>query len=200
MKKNICLSVLASSILCTTIANASEINLPKPEINTPLTKLIDARKTTREISNKPIELEVLSNILWAAFGTNSHNTRTIPTGKNEQDLKVFVVYDNKIWLYDGKNNKLNQYSQTDIMPYLAKHDFVNDAPVHIIYAGGKHYAFAHSGSAYQNVYLYAAEKGLATVIRGYFDADKIHQALNLSDNEIVTYHQVVGYPKTDKDM
>ena len=195
MKKNIYLALIASSVLCSSIVNASEINLPKPDMNSPLMKIIEARTSNREISNKPVELDVLSNVLWSAFGTNSHNTRTIPTGNNKQDLKVFVVFDKKIWLYDGINNKLNQYSEVNLMPYLAKQDFVNKAPVHILYAGGKHYAQAHSGSAYQNVYLYAAEKGLATVIRGFFDADSVKKALNLPDDEIVTYHQVIGYPE-----
>lgn len=194
MKKTLFTSILASTILIGSNANATEIKLPKPEIDTPLMKLIDARATIRNISDKKIDLDVLSNILWSAFGTNSHNTRTIATGKNEQDLKVFVIYDNKVWLYDGINNKLNKYSDVDLMPYLAKQDFVNVSPVHLIYAGGKHYAYAHSGSAYQNVYLYAAEKGLATVIRGYIDAEGVHKALNLPEDEIVTYHQVVGYP------
>ncbi len=195
MKKNIYLSVLASSILCSSITNATDIALPEPDISSPLMKLIDERATIREISDKEVDLNVLSNILWSAFGTNSHNTRTIPTGKNEQDLKVFVVYNKTVWLYDGKNNVLNKYSDADLIPYLAKQDFVNDAPVHLIYAGGNNYALAHSGSAYQNVYLYAAEKGLATVIRGFFDAQAVHKALNLPDTETVTFHQVIGYPK-----
>lgn len=195
MKKTLFTSILASTILIGSNANATEIKLPKPEIDTPLMKLIDARATIRNISDKKIDLDVLSNVLWAAFGTNSHNTRTIPTGKNEQDLKVFVIYDNKVWLYDGVNNKLNKYSDVDLMPHLAKQDFVNKAPVHLIYAGGKNYAQTHSGSAYQNVYLYAAEKGLAVVIRGYFDAQEIHKALKLPENEIVTYHQVIGFPE-----
>lgn len=194
MKKTLFTSILASTILIGSNANATEIKLPKPEIDTPLMKLIDARATIRNISDKKIDLDVLSNILWSAFGTNSHNTRTIATGKNEQDLKVFVIYENKVWLYDGLNNKLDEYSDINLMPYLAKQDYVNNAPIHLIYAGGKNYAYAHSGSAYQNVYLYAAEKGLATVIRGYIDAEGVHKALNLPEDEIVTYHQVVGYP------
>ncbi|MBQ8870179.1 MAG: nitroreductase family protein [Alphaproteobacteria bacterium] len=194
MNKKLCISVLASSLLCSNVTTASEINLPKPDISSPLMQIIDTRTTIRNISAKPISPETLSNILWSAFGTNSHNTRTIATGKNEQDLKIFVIWDKKVWLYDGINNKLNLYSETDLMPYLAKQDFVNIAPVHLIYAGGKHNAQAHSGSSYQNVYLYAAEQGLATVIRGYFDAEGVTKALNLPENEIVTYHQVIGYP------
>ena len=151
MKKIIFFVVTIYSCLSVTSLQASDINLPAPSIDTPLLKLIDRRSTIRNISDKPISLEILSNILWTAFGTNSHNTRTIPTGQNEQNLKVFVVYDKKVWLYDGKNNKLNYYSDVDLMPYLAKQDFVSKAPVHLIYAGDKQYAYAHSGSAYQNV-------------------------------------------------
>ena len=194
MKKTLFTSILASTILFCSHVKATEIKLPKPNTDTPLMKLIDTRTTIRSISDKKIDLNVLSDVLWSAFGTNSHNTRTIATGKNEQDMKVFVVYENKVWLYDGLNNKLDEYSDIDLMPYLAKQDYVNNAPVHLIYAGGKDYAYAHSGSAYQNVYLYAAEKGLATVIRGYIDAQEIRKALNLPENEIITFHQVIGYP------
>jgi len=195
MKKSLYLPIMSSVFFIGTTVYAQEIKLPQPDISSPLMKLIDTRATLRNISTKPVSLDILSNILWSAFGTNSHNTRTIPTGKNEQDLKVFVIYENKVWLYDGINNLLKPYSEVDLMPYLAKQDFVNNAPIHLIYAGGNHYAMAHSGSAYQNVYLYAAEKGLSTVIRGYFDAEEVKKALNLPDNEVVTYHQVIGYPE-----
>ena len=194
MKKTFLSSLLASTLLISANANANEINLPKPDTSSSLMKIIDARATSRAFSSQTINQQVLSNILWAAFGTNSHNTRTIATGKNEQDLKVFVIYEGKVWLYDGKNNVLNFYSDADLMPYIDKQDYVKDVPVHLIYAGGKHYAEAHSGSAYQNVYLYAAENSLATVIRGYIDKEGLNKALNLPETESVTYHQPIGYP------
>lgn len=194
MKKTFLSSLLASTLLISANANANEINLPKPDTSSSLMKIIDARATSRAFSSQTINQQVLSNILWAAFGTNSHNTRTIATGKNEQDLKVFVIYEGKVWLYDGKNNVLNFYSDADLMPYINKQDYVKDAPVHLIYAGGKNYADAHSGSAYQNVYLYAAENSLATVIRGFIDKEGLNKALNLPETESVTYHQPIGYP------
>ena len=194
MKKTFLSSLLASTLLISANANANEINLPKPDTSSSLMQIIDARATSRAFSSETISQQVLSNILWAAFGTNSHNTRTIATGKNEQDLKVFVIYEGKVWLYDGKNNVLNFYSDADLMPYINKQDYVKDAPVHLIYAGGKNYADAHSGSAYQNVYLYAAENSLATVIRGFIDKEGLNKALNLPETESVTYHQPIGYP------
>lgn len=195
MKKNFMAAVLfAALVLSGFTAGAEELALPKPDTSSALMKIIDARQSGRAYSDQKISEQELSNILWAAFGANSHGKRTIPTGRNQQDLKVFVIYDNAVWLYDGKNNLLNKYSETDLMPYLDSQDFVKPAPVHLIYAGGKKYAEAHSGSAYENVYLYAAENGLSTVIRGLIDRDGLHKALNLNEDEVVTYHQPIGYP------
>lgn len=182
-------------LLISTTSFAKTIKLHQPDTTSPLMKIIDNRTSIREYSDKAISEDELSNILWAAFGINSHNTRTIPTARNLQDLKVFVVYNNAIWQYDAKENALNKISDENIMPYLALQPFVLQAPVHLIYAGGKQTAEAHSGSAYQNVSLYAAEKGLASVVRGSINRDTLHQKLKLGDNEIVTYHQTIGYPK-----
>lgn len=195
MKKFLLNTALVSGLMfpCLT-AGAEELALPQPDNTSVLMKIIDARQSGRAYSTKPLSEQELSNVLWAAFGTNSHGKRTIPTGRNLQDLKIFVIYNDKVWLYDGKNNVLNKYSDADLMPYLTTQDFVKQAPVHLIYAGGKKYAEAHSGSAYENVYLYAAENGLATVIRGLIDRDGLHKALNLNDDEVVTYHQTIGYP------
>lgn len=195
MKKNFMAAVLFAAMLFSGFnAGAEALMLPKPDTSSALMKIIDARQSGRAYSDKKISKQELSNILWTAFGANSHGKRTIPTGRNQQDLKVFVIYDNAVWLYDGKNNFLNKYSETNLMPYLDSQDFVKQAPVHLIYAGGKKYAEAHSGSAYENVYLYAAENGLSTVIRGLIDRDGLHKALNLNEDEVVTYHQPIGYP------
>lgn len=192
MKNTIfCCALLSLLLIC---GASQALNLPQPDISSPLLQTIDARKTTRAYSNKPISEQTLSNILWAAFGTNSHNTRTIPTAMNRQNLKVFVIYNGKTWQYNGKANTLNQLETPDLMPLIAKQDFVKDAPLQLIYAGDKKFADAHSGSAYENVSLYAAEQGLSSVVRGSIDREALHQALNLADDEIVTFNQVIGYP------
>jgi nitroreductase len=176
-------------------ASAEEIALPTPDTSSSLMKLIDARRSGRSYdASRTVSKEELSNVLWAAFGQNSHGTRTVPTARNQQDLKIFVIFENKVWKYDGINNRLIYFSQNDLMPALETQPFVADAPVHLIYAGGKQFAEVHTGSAYQNVALYAADKGLATVVRGFIDRDTLHKKLKLSDDEVVTYHQTIGYP------
>lgn len=53
----------------------------------------------------------------------------------------------------------------------------------------------HAGSAYQNVGLYCASKGLSNVVRGYLDREAVEQALKLPPEEKVVITQTIGWPK-----
>ena len=55
--------------------------------------------------------------------------------------------------------------------------------------------FSTAGAICQNVYLYAAANGLATVIRAWIDRDAIAEALGLTHDQQVLFSQTVGYPK-----
>jgi nitroreductase len=178
-------------------ANASEIKkLPEVNKTSELMKIIDQRASARVYSNKAISDETLSEILWSAFGVNSHNTRTIPTAMNEQNLKVFVVYNNSIWQYDGMVNTLVKVSDEDIMEYIAKQDFVRNAPLNLIYTGSdKNFSTFHAGAAAQNVSLYAISKGLKSIVRGYIDKEELKDKLRLDRDEFVIINQVIGYPE-----
>jgi nitroreductase len=56
------------------------------------------------------------------------------------------------------------------------------------------YAYAAAGAISQNVYLFAAANGLATVIRAWIDRAAIAEALGLSHDQQVLLSQTVGYP------
>ena len=47
----------------------------------------------------------------------------------------------------------------------------------------------------QNVYLYCASQGLATVIRAWIDRHALGQAMELGADQQVLLAQTVGYPK-----
>ena len=53
-------------------ADLKPIDLPKPQITAgmPLMQALAQRKTTRAFRDKPLPLQTLSNLLWAAFGVN----------------------------------------------------------------------------------------------------------------------------------
>jgi len=195
MFQKICLFLLGIGM--STAAVAGEIKkLPEPDKSSELMQLMDNRRSAREYASRDISEQTLSDLLWAAFGLNKHQTRTIPTARNEQNLKVFVVYKNSIWNYDAVANSLVKVSDEEISRYIAKQDFVKDAPLNLIYTGSdKEYSSFHAGAAAQNVYLYATSKGLNTIVRGYIDKNELKDKLRLDRDEFVIMNQVIGYPE-----
>jgi nitroreductase len=59
------------------------------------------------------------------------------------------------------------------------------------------YLYAHVDAAFvsQNVYLYAASEGLATVVLGNVDKEALAEVLGLGEDQILTFTQPVGYPR-----
>ena len=51
------------------------IQLPKPQIDggRPLMQALKDRKSSRAFSSEKLQMQVLSNLLWAAFGVNRQN-------------------------------------------------------------------------------------------------------------------------------
>jgi nitroreductase len=199
MNKNI-FAVLALSILINNApASAAETQkLPAPLINggKPLMETLAARRTEREFSPREIDAQTLSEILWSAWGISHGDKRTVPTSQNKQNLKVYVAKADGTWLYNAKDNRLEQISPQDLRPLLAKQDFVKTAPLTLIFAGSdSKNTPMHAGSAYQNVGLYCASKGLSNVVRGYLDREAVEQALKLPPEEKVVITQTIGWPK-----
>ena len=57
------------------------------------------------------------------------------------------------------------------------------------------YASVDAGFIGQNVYLFCASEGLATVFRGAVDYTKLARTLRLPDQQFVTFAQTVGYAR-----
>ena len=197
--KKILFTLLVTTFIGTQAMADDVQKLLEPNLNqSSLMELIDSRHSERSFDpDKQIDEQTLSELLWSAFGVNHFDKRTIPTARNEQNLKVFVVKKDGIWLYNGKENQLEKISDENLIPSLAeKQDYVKDAPVHLIYTSSdKTWGYAHAGSAYQNVYLCATEKGVSTIVRGWINADELHRALKLGDDEAALIHQPLGYAK-----
>ncbi len=86
-------------------------------------------------------------------------------------------------------------------------DFVDEAPLDLVYvadhtrmamvpvAQREAFAYAAAGAIAQNVYLFAASSGLATVIRAWIDREAIANALGLTHDQQVLLSQTIGFPK-----
>lgn len=178
-------------------AAEQQISLPQPDKQggMSLMEAIAARKTIREFGTREIDSQDLSNILFAAFGVSHDGKRTIPTPMNKQELSVYVVKKDGVWLYDAEKNVLDFVSSEDILPFIALQDFVKDAPLTLIYTGkDPKNSLMNAGAAYQNVGLYCASRGLHNVVRGYIQRDKIASILGQKEDEVIV-SQTIGWPK-----
>jgi nitroreductase len=188
----------------------SAIKLPAADRSggLPLMQAIAKRRSSREFATKPLPLPVLSSLLWAAFGVNRRGGgRTAPSALDAQEIDVYVALPQGAYIYDAKANALRLVSASDLRRITGYQDFVDDAPLDLVYvadharlrmvpvAQRESYASAAAGAIAQNVYLYAASAGLATVIRAWIDRAAIADALGLGHDQQVLLSQTVGYPK-----
>lgn len=198
MKKFI-LGVLVAMITVNS-AQALDKQLPQPDKNggMPLMEALQQRRSGKFFVNKDIDDKTLSNILWAAYGTNDNEgRRTIPTAMNQKELEIYVADKNGVWLYDADNNSLQQISAENILKAFSSQEYMENAPLVLIYTGNNesNYVEMHAGSAYQNVGLYAASAGLNAVVRGYFDKEQVAKLIKLPENKKVIITQAIGWGK-----
>lgn len=70
------------------------IQLLKPQMgsSSPFLQLLWKRMSLKEFSPEPFPVEVLSNLLWAAFGINrADGRRTAPTASNRQEIDIYAA-------------------------------------------------------------------------------------------------------------
>ena len=186
------------------------IKLPAPDRRggLPLMQALAKRRSTREFARKALPLPVLSSLLWAAFGVNRRGGgRTAPSAIDAQEIDVYVALPDGAYLYDARSHSLRLVAASDLRRITGYQDFVDEAPLDLVYVADQSrmkmvpvgqresYASAAAGAITQNVYLYAASVGLATVIRAWIDRPAIADALGLSHDQQVLLSQTVGYPR-----
>jgi SagB-type dehydrogenase family enzyme len=184
------------------------IQLTKPQIaGNPLMEVLAKRSSSREFGSEPLPENILSNMLWAAAGINRPDSgkRTAPSAMNKQEIDVYVATSGGIYLYDAKSHSLKMIAAGDMRALTGKQDYVKEAAVNLIYvadysrmgsASDKElYAAADTGFISENVYLYCASAGLATVVRAYIDKPVLSKAMKLRADQKIILAQSVGYPK-----
>jgi len=203
-------STAAKDVNSAGIAELKPIQLPKPQTDggKPLMQALKDRKTSRAFSTEKLPDQVLSNMLWAACGINRPDgKRTAPTAVNWQEIDVYVATAEGLYLYDAKEHSLKPIFAGDIRAATGRQPFVKDAPVNLVFVADfskmgnapadqkDFYAATDTGFVSQNVYLYCASEGLATVVRGAIDKPAMAQLMKLRLDQKVILAQTVGYPK-----
>jgi len=208
------------------------VKLPEPNTKggMPLMQALKERKSARTFSNQELPLQIISDLLWAASGINrpamteadlydkpnaedkdiTHPElahRTSPSAKNNQEIDIYLVKADGLYLYDANAHMLLLVLKQDLRALAGNQHFVKEAPINLIYVADLSrmnkisywdisvYTAADAGFISQNVYLYCASSGLATVVRANINKFALAKAMNLNSKQKIIFAQTVGYPK-----
>jgi nitroreductase len=217
MKTRILIAIAASLIFCVSVLlpafgqEMKPIKLPEPKLDASksLGQALKDRKTLREYSSGNLSPQVLSNLLWAAWGINRADSgrRTAPSSFNRQEMDVYVTTSEGAYVYDAKGNALNPVASGDIRTLTGTQSHFKDAAINLVYvadlakmgdaeeADKLFLAGIDTGVIAQNTYLYCASEGLSTGFRISIDKPKLGEALKLRPDQRITGAQTVGLPK-----
>ncbi|MEX1376326.1 MAG: nitroreductase family protein [Eubacteriales bacterium] len=192
-----------------------EIILEKPQIDMdfPLMRAISLRRTKRKWKYEDLDMQHISNILWAACGETkkakgkAKNRRTIASACSAQLIRVYAALDSGVYRYNEPEHKLEMVSEHDVRDMLGTQMLMRNAPFGLIYvteAGNKtgiirggdektmFMAATETGEISQNVYLYCAASGLNTVLIALVDREKLAEKMNLREGSFITFTQIIG--------
>ena len=132
----ICFFLVMSMIGAAGADELQPIQLLSPQIDggKPLMQALQKRSTSRDFSPDLLPPQVLSNLLWAAYGINRPEIgkRTVPSASNCQEIDLYVSMASGLYLYDAKTNRLEPIVNEDIRSLTGKQPFVKTAPVNLI--------------------------------------------------------------------
>jgi len=180
---------------------------------------LQERKTIRNISDQKLPPQVLSNLLWAAFGVNREKAsfgkpgRTAASASNSQEIDLYVALPEGVYLYEAVPHRLTPVVAGDFRRRSGRRSAAG-APVNIFFVVDrtrydegpgqpdrnigdpevqKSYYYVATGLIAANVYLFAASNGLAA---HFHNCDKRYTAkeFKLRPEQSVLFAQTVGYP------
>jgi len=190
-----------------------EIMLPEPETSKgiPVETAMKKRRSVRTFSEKELEIEKISQLLWAAQGITQKSTgyRTAPSAGALYPLELFLVKCDGVYHYRPQGHKLIKIMSKDLRIELAEgsvfQGFIAAAPASIVITGvfertiqkygqrGVRYVYMEAGHSCQNILLQAVSLGLGAVPVGAFDDDYLQNLLSLPPEYEILYIIPVGY-------
>ncbi len=186
------------------------VRLPAPQKagGKPLMQCLAERHSERAFADRPLPDQVLSNLLWAAWGVNRPEAgkRTAPSANNRQEISVYVARADGLYLYDATDHALERILSSDIRAATGRQEYVGEAAVNLVYVADTTkmkatteetinlYAGADTGFIAENVYLFCASEGLACCVRAMIDRDALAKTMGLGPEQRIVLAHSIGYP------
>ena len=199
------------------------IALPRPAFvrDRTVRDALQRRKSAREIGDKKLSAQTLSNLLWSARGVNRKQGPfgvsgiTAASASNAQEIDLYVIREEGVYLYEPSQHRLAPITEGDFRVFAigqGQGKVGADAPVRLIYvadidkfskAGFQEpglntpetqmaYYYVDTGLVAGNVYLFAASQGLATWFHNC-NKPELSKILKLRPDQRVLFGQTVGY-------
>ena len=198
--------------------------LPRPKFpkDSAFAEAIRMRRTIREMSDRKLDAQLLSNLLYAARGVNRSRGPfgsagiTAASASNSQEVDVYVALEEGAFLFDSRAHRLVPVLAEDVRRLALgprQPPISPNAPVQLVFVVDidklehtsgfeepglhdpevqKSYYFVDTGLIAGNVYLFAASEGLAC---WFHNCDRVALAkkLKLGKTQRVLFAQTVGH-------
>ena len=215
MKNRTLMTLISMLLLLSGLCPAQELSpIPLPpariEGGRPLMQVLQDRQSRRSYSPEKLPMQTLSDLMWATFGVNRPESgrRTAPSARNWQEIDVYAALAEGLFLYDAATHSLQPVVAEDLRAATGGQHFVASAPLNLVFVAD--YArmgdapeeakltlsYADAGFISQNVYLYCASEGLATVVRAMVDRASLSEKMRLRPEQKIIMAQTVGFPET----
>lgn len=190
-----------------------DLQLPKPILkgSKSLEECIYERESVRSYKEKVIEIEEISQILWATQGKKG-SKRTVPSAGATYPLEIYVTIKNEGYFYYNYSKHVLEYiTDKDLSNKLVEaswnQHFIAEAYLNVIICAifertierygqrGVRYVYIEVGHCAQNVHLEAVALGLCSVPIGAFEDDKVKEVLKLKKQIEPLYIIPIGHPK-----
>lgn len=188
------------------------IKLNQPDLNKGLNVMqaLKLRKSTRKFNPRELNLQDLSDLLWAANGVNrsGEKKRTAPSAMNAQDIDIYVFTKEAVYFYNSFEHQLEKILGGDYRKEVAgRQQKMANAPVFLVLVSdlsrfprgdeSKNILLGamDAGIVSQNISIFCASRNLATVPRASMNRESLRKILKLKNSQRLMLNHPVSYMK-----
>lgn len=191
------------------------IKLPEPALKgkISLEEAIQRRRSVRNFKNQKLNIQEISQILWAAQGITDEKRgfRAAPSAGALYPMELFIATEEGIFHYDPLEHSIKKIKDGDSRRLLASaawgQNFFSDAGMTVIICAvysrvtakygkrGIMYTDMEAGHIAQNIHLQAVALNLGSVSVGAFDEDSVRNIIGVKGEMRPIYLIPVGYKK-----
>ena len=209
MKKSI-LFIIVLVVYCTSNAQELEtIKLEEPNMNRSgsVMSALKNRKSTGEYSDKMLNMDDLSDLLWSANGINRPESgkKTAASAMNGQDVSIYTFTTEGVHLYDAAAHDLKPVVSGDHRKLFGERGM---SPLIVLLVTDiskfgevgteelrREWGAIDLGLVSQNIAIFCAANGIGTKPRAGMNREGIKSLLELTDTQLPMLNHSVGYPK-----